>query len=437
MKKIKWIVTLFAAVMLSFSGCESKENKGNLSVTEKPQNETPVQQNEEHKGEDPHPTGQEQGGENDPAQSQEISPEQALKSQTESWEYALVVKFKSEFLLCVEDEQVVGCVAMNPDARVMEDKISTEDRSLREALTEIIQTACKEQYVKNGDDVKLQMIRNVMTGKTAEMTAESVASFIRDTAKAYGVTVNTELADEYRNVEYEYFVPLGYTITVNGIKLTEDYRTGIYPKELVQAAKFVDAPVNALYCISSCEILDKPEVLVSDAEGNPVAVTADDRGWITIPTVNVTGVEIPEEKYDLVLVTAQKWLDFNTNDLPGENHGFDEIGRYLTGGSALYKQAEDYSKIDSTGVAEHVAGDPKYTNLSISNYYEYGEKCFSVHVHLVKNMRLLKSDNTVTTEFDNVCVFVYCDNTDNGEDDPQWTLCDMIGVKEGTRSDSE
>ena len=154
MKKIKWIVTLCAAVMLSFSGCESKENKGNLSVTEKPQNETTAQQNEEHKGENPHPTGQEQGGENDPAQSQEISPEQALKSQTESWEYALVVKFKSEFLLCVEDEQVVGCVAMNPDARVMEDKISTEDRSLREALTEIIQTACKEQYVMFQETMK-------------------------------------------------------------------------------------------------------------------------------------------------------------------------------------------------------------------------------------------------------------------------------------------
>ena len=247
-------------------------------------------------------------------------------------------------------------------------------------------------------------------------------------------------SDNLNTTDYVYTVPEGYKITVNGRELTEQYvvKTSEIPKELEYVKDYIDFPVNVTYRI--CELLNRPEVVVKDTEGNPVDVVFDDKGCFSITYEVKTGLEAPQERYDLGLLTAQKWMDFVTDDLTGKNHGLEEIRKYLLKGSLFYVKSEEYGKgIDIKFISAHTIDDPEYTDLEVTEYKEYTENCFSIHVYFVKNMRLIKSNHRrVTSTFDSTLYFLYYDDSDDGVDNPHWTLADMIaGARQNYGGDED
>lgn len=246
--------------------------------------------------------------------------------------------------------------------------------------------------------------------------------------------------DNLNTTDYVYTVPEGYKITVNGTELSQQYvvKTSEVPKELEYVKDYIKYPLNVTYKV--CELLNRPEVTVVDTEGKAVAVEFDDKGCFSIQYEPKTGLEAPQERYDLALLTAQKWMDFVTDDLTGKYHGLDEIRKYLLKDSLFYVKSEEYGKgIDIKFISTHTLDNPVYTDLEVTEYKEYTEDCFSIHVYFVKNMRLVKSNKRrVTSVFDSTLYFIYYDDSDDGVDNPHWTLADMIaGARQNYGSDED
>ncbi len=234
---------------------------------------------------------------------------------------------------------------------------------------------------------------------------------------------------------YTYTIPSDYTIEINGTKLDSENDSHIVarteiPKELKNLTEYVSFSTNVTYHISG--LWDEPKVVIRNASGAEVEFTKDEQGGVSITHEAKTGIEAPQERYDIALNTAQKWMDFVTNDLTGSNRGLAEIRTYLLKDSFFYEKAEEYAKgIDITFISSHTIENPKYSDLAVTDYTEYNDKCFSIHICFVKNMRLVKGNRRVTSTMDSTFYFVYYDDSDDGEINPHWILADMIaGVKQ-------
>ena len=240
-------------------------------------------------------------------------------------------------------------------------------------------------------------------------------------------SLNAVIEGEYDTKDYLYTVPADYKVSVNGKELTEQYvvkRTEV-AKELEFVQEYIKIPTSVTYQV--CDLLNDPVVVITDAEGNAVDAAKDENGCIALSTEPKTGIEPPQERYDLALKTARKWMDFATNDLSGSNRGLAEIRTYILKDSFFYNKAEEYAKgIDITFVSSHSIENPEYTELEVTDYTEYTEECFSIHIHFIKHMKLTKNGKHVTSTMDSKFFFIYYDDTDDGEDNPHWTMADML-----------
>lgn len=240
-------------------------------------------------------------------------------------------------------------------------------------------------------------------------------------------SINAVIEGEYDTKDYLYTVPTDYKVSVNGKELTEQYvvkRTEV-PKELEFVQEYISIPSSVTYQV--CDLLNDPVVVITDAEGNAVDAAKDENGCIAVTSEPKTGIEPPQERYDLALKTAKKWMDFVTNDLSGSNRGLAEIRTYLLKDSFFYNKAEEYAKgIDITFVSSHSIENPEYTEMEVTDYTEYTDECFSIHIHFVKHMKLTKNGKHVTSTMDSKFFFIYYDDTDDGVDNPHWTMADML-----------
>ncbi|GEM_PF-3002149 len=240
-------------------------------------------------------------------------------------------------------------------------------------------------------------------------------------------SVSAVINKNYSTKDYTYTVPENYTITVNGKPLTREHviAESEYPKELEYVRDYVPIPLDLTYKVSN--LVYQPEVVVTDENGENVAVTPDENGCFSITYAPQKGLEAPQDRYNLALETAKKWMDFVTNDLKGSNRGLAEIRTYLLKHSLFYDKAEEYAKgPDIRFVSDHTIMNPEYTELEVKDYCEFTDNCFSIHIHFVKNMKLVKGGSKVTSVMDSTLYFVYCDDTDDGKDNPRWTLGDML-----------
>ena len=64
--------------------------------------------------------------------------------------------------------------------------------------------------------------------------------------------------------------------------------------------------------------------------------------------------------------------------------------------------------------------------MEVTDYTEYTDECFSIHIHFVKHMKLTKNGKHVTSTMDSKFFFIYYDDTDDGVDNPHWTMADML-----------
>ena len=225
---------------------------------------------------------------------------------------------------------------------------------------------------------------------------------------------------------YRIAVPDDYRITVNGIDVNEDFQKGD-PKKIEtdlseNILKYVRVPSIVTYEITG--LAEKPEIKIYDALGMEAEFTPDEKGNIRIDAmVGVTPDVMPQDRREFALETVQMWADFVTRDLSGAQYGLSKIRKRLAKDSYLYDYAGQYaSDVDITFISDHSFANPKYSDISVTEYTEYSDVCYSCHVKFTRNMILNKTGGARTDTTDSIFFFVYTDDSDDSVINPHWCL---------------
>ncbi len=269
-----------------------------------------------------------------------------------------------------------------------------------------------------------------INGQPAEGTSVGDGLILYDIATLIKPAVC--ICDDYGNsVNYEggSELPLTYAcittdsrhaVRVNGHSVPEHR---ISTRENPEYAPLIDL-VDGLpgICEYTIAILqENAELSVADQLGNPIPLEGDSPRYdLTDYAIRLDAV--PEEvacQVD-VLQIAQNWSMFMTNDLP-----FAQLKENLIADSYQYKVAVKYATgIDIQYTSKHTLANPAFTENKVTNFTWITENCFSVDISFVKHMRLYYGamvDDPMNDRF----YFVFCDDTDNGVNDPAWKLAGM------------
>ena len=170
-------------------------------------------------------------------------------------------------------------------------------------------------------------------------------------------------------------------------------------------------------------LAEKPVIKIYNGLGNEVEYTPDESGNIKIDVqVGIKG-EMSTDRREFALETAQMYADFLARDLGGEKYGLAKIQKRLLKGSFHYEEAKHYANDwDITFISDHVDDKPKYTNVSVSDYTEYSDECYSCRIKFTKNMILVKTKGHKEVNVDSVYYFVYADDTDDNVINPHWCM---------------
>ncbi len=231
---------------------------------------------------------------------------------------------------------------------------------------------------------------------------------------------------------YNYVIkaPDNYTVKINDVALGSEELTGtVTPNpNFKYASEYVNMPSIVEYKVEG--FVNEPVIKIYDSSNHEVVYSADDKGNIDA-TDAVCTAEVPKEYADLAYDMAKMWSNFTTKDLKGTNYGLETIRKYLIKDSYYWKMATDYAKgVDITFVSAHILKDNAFTNVKVSNYISYGENCFSCHVYFDKAMYLTRTGATVVETMDSTFYFVRYDDSDDGVDNPHWSIVDMIATTE-------
>ena len=230
---------------------------------------------------------------------------------------------------------------------------------------------------------------------------------------------------------YRISVPDNYKVTVNGIEVTDDFRKGdpvpIEVKLAADVMSHVQIPSIVTYEIDG--LAEKPTIVIYNSVGEQVDFTQDEKGNIEVAAeFGVKKDNMSEDRKSFALETAQMWTDFLNRDLSGPRYGIATIQKRLIKNSAYYKQAENYIVIDITFVSNHYDANPKYTDVSVSEYTEYSDECYSCRIKFTKHIILTKTGQPRVVPVDTTNFYVYVDDSDDGVINPHWVLADMIAT---------
>lgn len=200
----------------------------------------------------------------------------------------------------------------------------------------------------------------------------------------------------------------GNTVTVNGMTLNEDHvirATHTVAEEYLPEG--VTGPRTVTYYLDG--LLNAPEVTVTDAAGNAVAMTYDEAS----KTYTQTPVEAPQEmseKQEKFVVEATKsYFRFMVN---AGSEG--QLKKYFDGSSETYKTI---IKSDDRWLQTYKTynfGDPTFTD-----YCSYGEDLFSVRIAM--ELLVTRTNNTVKTFSLDSTYFIRAEG--NG-----WIVAEMTNV---------
>lgn len=236
----------------------------------------------------------------------------------------------------------------------------------------------------------------------------------------YGNTVNYEGGRELPLTYTTITADGRHTVQVNGATVPEHRISTRANPEYAQFADFVqDLPGICEYTIAVLQ--DDAGISVTDEQGNPIPLEEGKSSHDL--TGQVTRLDtVPEEvaaQVD-VLQIAQNWSMFMTDDLP-----FAQLKEDLIADSYQYEVAVKYATgVDIKYTSKHTLANPAFTENSVTNFTWITGDCFSVDISFVKHMRLYYGamvDDPMNDRF----YFVYCDDTDNGVNDPAWKLAGM------------
>ena len=219
--------------------------------------------------------------------------------------------------------------------------------------------------------------------------------------------------------DYTVSIPEGYTFTVNGITVSDDYKTGkvIENPDFVNVSKYVTMPKSVEYKLTG--FVNKPEIKIYNASGSEVTANVDAKGNVSV-AASGNSADMPSERKEEALNMAKIWDNFLTNDLSGSGHGLATVQQYLIEDSYYWNLAKDYaSSADITFISDHTLSGNPYTGVTVDNYIEYNDDCYSCHIAFTKNMTLT-SGGARKDVIDSTFYFVKYEG--------RWAIADMIAT---------
>lgn len=229
---------------------------------------------------------------------------------------------------------------------------------------------------------------------------------------------------------YDIIVPSGFSVIVNGHVLTPNYITKQEVDTEFSKEEYSSSPKNITYSIN--DLIYKPyiEILNNDSK----EVSYEEKGYVIKNTSLYTTDNKETAMSKLVLpydalTVAKDWSLFLTDDLVGNNHGFDTIKKYLVKDSYMWNMAYQWATgVDIKFVSKHYLKNPIFTNEGISNFTIYNQNAFSCTVYLEKNMSLLPSGRSKVDIMNDRLYFIYYDDPKDDINGPTWKLVNMKAV---------
>lgn len=177
--------------------------------------------------------------------------------------------------------------------------------------------------------------------------------------------------------------PENYTVTVNGIALTEKDRTGEAQTMdgFEYVAAYVTAPATVQYAIAG--LYETPKIVATDPSGREFTAPETDLSDVVF---SYEPQEISDELAETVIDNAKTYSNFFSRDLPGCTTSTDPVAFLFPEDSYYLDMLETYRKDDMWTFSGHET--PVFSGEEAVNYTVYFEDCFSVEVLFDKSMRL-------------------------------------------------
>ena len=207
-----------------------------------------------------------------------------------------------------------------------------------------------------------------------------------------------------RNLSCSIITLPGHTVTVNGMALDDSY---IIRTVSTKAEDYLPDGTHG-YHLQEMQItglIAKPEVVVTDAQGQAVEMTYDDK-TCTYTQVLPEAPTITDEEYDVILAAAKAYSEYMIAGSYGLTKYFDtssEIYKTITGGMVIRQSYSSY----------------KFETETISDYYRYSDNLFSAKITLVT--KVTRKDGSVK-EFEVDSTFIF------DKSSGKWIVHDMVNL---------
>ena len=228
-----------------------------------------------------------------------------------------------------------------------------------------------------------------------------------------------ELVNAANLTNYTIEAPEGYNITINGVRVGNEYLTGERQTQALfaNASEYLTVPDIVEYQIPGLSM--EPVLVVTDNNGNNINYTQEGTKFVVPFGVES---EIPDDLKETALNIAETWSLFNTDDLKGASHGLDTVRKFLIPDSYYDSLAKGWaSGVDITFTSAHTLSNPAFENVNVDRYIRYTDDCFSCHIDFDKPMHLTRTGDNIVDSTHSTYLFVNY----NGN----WCMVDMIADK--------
>ncbi len=215
-------------------------------------------------------------------------------------------------------------------------------------------------------------------------------------------------------------VPSIYTVTVNGVELTEkEYLS--QPEKMTQF-QYVEeyttnVPKMVTYRVEG--FMDKPNIQVLDLDGRAIDIKETwDNGEALLTMNDFVTEDMDSDLMQMALDNAIRYSNYFTRDLEGARKSVEPIADMFPEGSYFLEIADQYRRRDMWMFNSHKT--PVFSNEQVNNYVRYSDELFSCEVSFQKEM-LLTQTRTIRRDSSNTKFFY-------GLMDGEWKIFDIISL---------
>ncbi len=227
-----------------------------------------------------------------------------------------------------------------------------------------------------------------------------------------------EVGFEYESYSRSCTVPEGFTVMINGKTLGDEYIVGeVKPISAFKyVSEYVDMPGMVTYEVTG--LFSQPQLSILDNNGNAVPLDPAQEKVELEKTYMPT--QIPEELETMAIEYATVWANYSLKDAD-----LKDVEALLIKGSFLHEQIREFN-YERRWIDKHILIG--FENQQVLEYISYGENCFACRVYMERTVRVELTWELDTDTLDDVFYFVRLDLTDDGVDNPQWYIADMLAA---------